>query len=470
MKPPFTALLTFLFAAGAHAEAVPSPLFEFQRSLRGEAAEESLGVALLDADVFREARSDLSDFRLFDTSGETPQLVPFLIQEMEPEAKASPSRIIPSKIIDFSEAKNGAITLIVELENHAGRAASVTISTPLRNFEKQVSVEGSNDRSAWENVVEKEAVFDFEKYVDFRRTTIPLPENPFRFFRIRISEASDEMRSRVRAVRKSVSDRLGTTVEESFEIETRPFRVENLIFSTAKTSVEERIGNIVSYPASLLGTKINKEKKRSEILLDIENCPVDTLWFETKDRNFRRQVELQVPAGTAPAATVEGVDSWRTAKRGTIYHFQLGEYSDSDPEIEFTLPAGKKRPRWIRVLIENGDSPPVTISDVKAFGKVYQLRFLASPGETYVSRFGSNDTELKAPQFDLAAIRMANQKGLEKTRFYFNEIEANPSFSGSAPAKPVLNQTWMLWIAIAAVVACLIFVLVRAGAKIQDLE
>ena len=450
--------------------AQPTSTFEFRRSLKGEPSGETLGVVLLDSDVFRESKGDLSDVRLFDESDSEVRLVPFLIQEMEPEKAALPARTIPSEIIDFSEASDGSIEVVVKLEEGEGRAASMSISTPLRNFEKQVSIEASNDEATWKPLLDDGVIFDFEKFIDFRRSTLSLPENNFRYFRIRVSEASDEMSSMIRSIRKSVSDRSGTTVEESFQIESRPFRVDALTFKTAKRSVEERIGNIVSYPATILSSSFNDEEKRSEIILDIENCPVDSLWLESKDRNYRRRIEVQIPNRAQQIENVEEVDSWRTVKRGAIHHFQLGNFSDENPEIDFSLPTGQDRPQWIRVLIESGDSPPLSVSAIKAFGKVFQMRFLTAEGRKYAAYFGAKGMEVPAPQFDLAAIRIADREGFEKTRLFLQPTQKNPEFAESESNEPLLNQSWMLWIAIAAAVACLILVLVRAGGKIQELE
>ena len=54
----------------------PSSSFEFRRDLKGEPSGETLGIALLDSDVFRELTGDLSDVRIFDESETEARLVP----------------------------------------------------------------------------------------------------------------------------------------------------------------------------------------------------------------------------------------------------------------------------------------------------------------------------------------------------------------------------------------------------------
>jgi hypothetical protein len=77
MKSFYHALLAACLFLPSIASVEPGSSFEFRRDLKGEPSGETLGIALLDSDVFRELTGDLSDVRIFDESETEARLVPF---------------------------------------------------------------------------------------------------------------------------------------------------------------------------------------------------------------------------------------------------------------------------------------------------------------------------------------------------------------------------------------------------------
>jgi hypothetical protein len=223
--------------------------------------------------------------------------------------------------------------------------------------------------------------------------------------------------------------------------------------------------SMLSYPAEILANTVNEETNRSEILLDIESCPVDTLRFETPDRNFRRNIEIQVPRAFSPSGEVT---QWRTLHKSSIHRFQIGDFSEEKMEISFSPPAINQRAGQLRILVTNGDSPPIAVEEIKAFGEIYEVKFLTTTSGTRTLYFGAGGNDIQKPSYDVSAIRIADREDVEQILFTAGPVIANPAFTGSASRGLALNQPWILWLAIIAVVACLVLVLVRAATKIQE--
>jgi hypothetical protein len=459
--------LSILFIAGvlrAEPSGVDTTPYAHQRVLEASNEKEGLGILRLDSEVFREANGNLGDLRLVSETGGTFEEIPFVIERKVISQPAKQPRPIPSRVLDFSETADGAIEVVVELEEDSGKAAILKIETPLRDFEKQVQVSGSSDQSNWTALVPQGLIFDHERFLDFRRTTLELPANDFRWFRVRISGATDQQRSLVRSLHKTVSESNGLTMQESLTETKRTFRIDRLAFYTEKQSFEKRM-SMLSYPAEILANTVNEETNRSEILLDIESCPVDTLRFETPDRNFRRNIEIQVPRAFSPSGEVT---QWRTLHKSSIHRFQIGDFSEEKMEISFSPPAINQRAGQLRILVTNGDSPPIAVEEIKAFGEIYEVKFLTTTSGTRTLYFGAGGNDIQKPSYDVSAIRIADREDVEQILFTAGPVIANPAFTGSASRGLALNQPWILWLAIIAVVACLVLVLVRAATKIQE--
>ncbi|MDF1861554.1 MAG: hypothetical protein P1U87_15165 [Verrucomicrobiales bacterium] len=460
--------LSILFIAGvlrAEPSGVDTTPHAHQRVLEASNEKEGLGVLRLDSEVFRDANQNLGDLRLLSEADSAFEEIPYIIERKVISKPAKHPRPIPSRVLDFSETENGTIEVIVELEEDSGKAAVLKIETPLRDFEKQIQVSGSSDQSNWTGLVTEGLIFDHERFLDFRRTTLELPANDFRWFRVRISGATDQQRSLVRSLHKTVSESNGLTMQESLTETKRTFRIDRLAFYTEKQSFEKRM-SMLSYPAEIFANTVNEETNQSEILLDIESCPVDTLRFETPDRNFRRNIEIQAPRAFTPSGEVS---QWRTFHKTSIHRFQIGDFSEEKMEVSFSPPAINQRARQLRILLSNGDSPPITIERIKAFGEIYDLKFLTTTSGTRTLYFGAGGNDIQKPSYDVSAIRIADRENVEQILFTAGPVIANPAFTGSASRGLALNQPWILWLAIIAVVACLVLVLVRAATKIQEI-
>ena len=450
--------LIFLFGVDA-ANSADTEDFEYRIGAEAKVVSEGLGVIQLDRDIFSRTEDHFRDLRLVQETDGVAQEVPFVVERVPDVRPGSSAAKIPSKVISFDQLENGDVEIRVRLEKEKGEAAMMELKTPLRNFEKSVSVGSIGESGEVTELVAEKLIFDYESFLDFRRTTIVLPENPGRDFLVRISKATDKQRSTVKQLTRTISPGVGTTIQQTETTETRRFRIDELSFYTAKIPRED-VYSIRTENFTIV--EVSEDEKQTEILFQGDRAPVDSLIFQTSDRNFKRRVEIQVPVD-------QEEDRWRTIHTGSIYRYDLGEIEDENLMLSFS----EERSDLFRVLLHNRDSPPITIEEISGVGEIYELRFIVEQREAAVSRasyhllFGGGE-RVEQPDYDVAAIVAANSMKIGRFEFKLGPVEKNSHFKLPPIKGPGLNQPWILWIAIGVAVVGLLMVLLKTAKHIDQ--
>ncbi len=453
--------LIVVVALGVSAgEAVETNAFEYRRAVVTEIPEEGLGTIALDRDIFSRTEDRFEDLRLFQEKDGAAVEVPFVIERV-PDFRPGNSAVrILSEVLSFVPLQNGDIEIRVRLKEGESEAALLELKTPLRNFQKSVSVSGVSESGELKKLVTGKLVFDYELFLDFRRTTIELPVNSYREFLVRVSNATDKQRSSVKQLTRTISPDAGTTIQQSETVETRRFRIDELAFYTAETSREEKL-SIRSETLEIVDVNEDADEKETQIVFQGDRVPVDSLILKTGDRNFKRRVEVQVPVNLEE-------NHWRTIHTGSIHRYDLGEIKDENLTLSFS----EQRSDLFRLLIHNRDSPPIVITDLVGVGEIYELRFIAEPRAAaiegrYVLLFGGGG-ENERPDYDVAAIAAAVSGNVERFKLELASIEENPLFKHTVLKGPGLNQPWILWSAIAVAVFGLVLVLLKTAKQIDE--
>lgn len=438
----------------------PGP-FRYSRELHSDGEHADIGVVALDRDVFRETLPGFADVRLAKREGDSLRELPWRIDRVPGRQVDRGGQPLGIEILEFEENEDGSIATTIRVDRKDAIVGSLEIRTPLRDFEKGVAVSGSGDGESWTPLLEDAVVFDHSRFLDFRDTTLTLPETRHRFFRIEVRNATDEQRSRVRSLVRTFDGSGDLEFRESATLSTRPFRVDEWILRTP-TRKEERLSS-VSYEVEIVDASVDEEEKRSEILIDTAKAPIDTLVFRTGDRNFRRRVQVQVPRrGTE--------DEWHTIHDERIHRYEIGAVSDEDLEVSFSPSSWDHRSEKWRVLIENGDSEPLEIEGIDGIGEIYELRFFSESDEEFVLLYGAEERAVEKPDYDSAAIVAGRNEGVAEQRFQLGKPGESPGWAPHARYGSWLEQRWILWLAIAAAVAGLIVVLFRTARKLEPIE
>ncbi len=138
--------------------------------------------------------------------------------------KTTPAKEVsfPATIIEQSlDEKNRASLVIVDLGSTGLPNNTLTVVTPDANFERNVGVEGSNDKIKWKTVSARDVIFSFRTpRFSGSKTEVSYPENTYRYLRLIIYNGDNEplTASQVRVsgtLRKLVFE---TQVGESYKL------------------------------------------------------------------------------------------------------------------------------------------------------------------------------------------------------------------------------------------------------------
>jgi len=462
MKIPLLPLA--LFALGLLPATAEDPVgfdttpYQYQRGIVGAPVGDKLLRVTFDRDLYRHSGSDHSALRLVKEVGGVYTELPRVIAPVHrPPAPAGETRI-PHRIESFEENDDGSIEISITLTGTT-TPARLEIVTPLRDFEKNVTVLTSPDGITWTALVSNGLVFDYERFLDFRRTSLELPPTKARRFKVRLADATDQQLALVRTLSRTVSGAAGVTVSESGTVATRQFRINEIRFFTAAVEAVEKEYE-ETYELEILKQTVDAENKTTVLLLDGGGLPLREFTLGTEDRNFRRELLIQVPDKTTP-------DSWHTVQRGFLHSYHVGDFRDERLALRFE----EGRSERYRLVIENGDNPPLRFTGVSGEGDLDELLFLAAPGERLSLFVGAPLNEVNPARLDTAAILAAQKSGVERTRLELSPLTENPTFRNEKPAEPRLFESkTLLWSIIALVVAMMIWILYLTLKRIDQIE
>lgn len=450
-------LFLILCAIGVfNARADDSPaLFRYESRIEVSEPKEGMLAIPLGEPILRRANREWSDLRLEAESDPGPTEIPFLLEKVERRQDGKPAVSIRTRVIDASELSEGILEMENELLDKKLNAATLRIDTPLSDFEKKVDVSGSNDGNSWQSVLENALILDRSNFLDFRRTSLTLPDNDYRFFRIRISAATDEQVASLRKITVTTRGDLSPTRSETTEVKTRPFRVDKIAFLT-KGAKESSLKPKERYDVEIVSQTFDPEKKETTIEFSAGNLPLDGLDVSTKAQNFRRKYRLE---------TAE-TDEWHQRSNGFLHSYSIGSLQDDGLEISFLETRSEK---W-RLVIEQGDNPPVEVESITGLGEPYRLLTLGGE-ESLTLYFGADPTTVSKPNYDTAALELARKKNLPVQVATAGPPTENEAFAAvETPGEAWYQSKTVLWAAIALVVLAMLWVLLGASKKIGAME
>ncbi len=453
-------LLLLCFALSAEATAFDSSDFQFFKELKSTAEDEGLARFELDPEIFANTKERFTDLRIVQVVDGWETETPYLVSRVDRYAPPESAEPIASEILSFNENPDGSLEFEVRLsgKEKEKNCATIEFETPLRNFEKNVSVQASDNGTTWQPMVGGVLIFDRERFLDFRKTSVSLPENTARIFRIRIADATDEQRSVVREISRTVGEHSGTSVTETATVATRAFRIDQLKFLTAEKDESETEAER-TYPSAIIDRTENPETHCTELLLESSRAPVNSLTIVSPDKNFRREVCVQI-------AQDSGTEGWRTIKRSRVHRYHIGNFHDENLSIGFDTTRAER----FRILIENGDSPALSVDGIVATGDRYEALFLTEPNSDWRVYYGSIRDDLGTPRYDTAALGFATARGIAASGFEFGGEKKNPGYHKRKTGPGWAKQEWVLWLVIAIVVSGLLVVLFKTGQKIEENE
>ena len=333
-------------------------------------------------ELYHASASDaLADLRIAAPDGAE---VPWLLRDRGP---VEPARELPAALLDPVVLPDGGAAASFDLGAGDRRHNAIRLDLDGEAFVREARVEASGGSGAWAPVgaglVFRVAAGGSRE----ERTTVVYPSSSARFVRVTVAGAPGLPAVRVRGGAVLLLPAEG----------------------------ESPAGTI---PPAVTGRVDDAERKHTVLTLDAGGAgvPITAVVVTSGAARFSRRVTVE--------ASEKG-DYWTAAGCGVLYRAGAVE------SLRITAQTTR---RHLRLVIDNGDDPPLPIAGVIAEYRLQELVFAAArPGE-YALLAGCRD--LAAPRYDLGEV-LARETQATLTAVTAAAFAANPAFAAAPePAAP----------------------------------
>lgn len=371
----FAAAMFFLLAAPAYA-AFQSPSWQFNKQV--QAQNDGLALINLDSEVLGHTRDDLADVRLSDETGQ--EVAYQLLQPEFDQEETFPVQLINNVV---RENEFSSVTLDLQTGDHRHNRILLDLeSKEDYDYLREVKIEGSTDNRTW-NLVATQKVFYVSPH--YRQNDLAYPTASFRYMKVTI-DAKGEKNLTIRGARvKYVQDAVLPVTYKDPDGPPATYRETDGALPYAD-STSTRAGSML--PATLLTNRTDPKTNRTELLIDL-----GTKGYQIK------QIDLQVSGGNYNRLInyYDGNDTnnWRQLGQDRIYHYRWPDYEASKNTLFINRSGG----RYLKLVIDNQDSPPLNIEGVAVWGDYPKILADLRQG-SYTLWYGNPDS--RVPQYDLS--------------------------------------------------------------------
>jgi hypothetical protein len=385
----------------------------------------------LDADVHATAADGYGDLRILDAQAAE---VPYVVRDVVATDRGTVKRRTRAVVAAAKPLPDGSLEVTVTLGDGHEHAApeEFVLLTPLHDFEHRVTVARLADDGGWASLVEEALIYDYSRFLDVRDVTIPLPAarggRRGGRYRILIGDVTQEQQSRLTELTRTLAAGAEREVRERTVVDRRPFRLDGIEFGYA-AEVEKGTAAVLE-DRLIGGFRVVRapEERATRITVDARRQPVTEFTIATDSRNFSRSLTVARPAEP------DGVGAGRRGRplaTATITRIDVAGLRRE--QLAIGLP--ESRLETCELVIDDGDSPPITVNGIKARGPAREVVFLAEPGGAYRLAYGGDRA---APRYDTAAIRTALAA----------QVVATPATLGAesvvATPQPAADPLWLL--------------------------
>ncbi|HLB28032.1 MAG TPA: DUF3999 family protein [Dehalococcoidales bacterium] len=364
-----------------------------------------------DREVFAGSIYGLADLRVIaDGNTETPY-------KLDVNRATSQRNSVQISISDKGYLPGQYNSFIADLGRTGVLHNEIEFQTLAANFRRTAIVETSNDRFTWAKITEQ-IVYDFtvkERNFTTRNTRIRYPDSTARYLRVKI-----------------IDDGTG-----SIEVGSAT------VFFVQETAARE-----VAWPATILDVSRDASQRTTLVRIDLGSpgVPSYRLAVSIPEVNFHRVVSLEASADR---------ETWRNILgRSEIYAYDTPKFVGGSSEITYP----ETSLRYLRLIIYDEDSPPLTVKRADVWGLQPRLVFSANPERSYQLFYGNK--EARQPSYDIEKV-FPYLVTDELPKVTLGAQTANPGFVEKKPPLPPLSERlpWLLPAVIVVAVVMLAFLL-----------
>ena len=418
---------------------------------------EELAQVLLTPEMFRETLDNYADIKV--VRSDTQQMVPCLVECVtEEQRKVRRNDEGPLTLVSASDEQDNQLRVTFSRpQKPAGQKqdplCGLTVKTPLRNFERHVQVEVSDDGNTWKTVVEQARIFDISSFADLRVTDIALPPVLQRHIRLTFKK-HDQQTGAATQVRTS-TDGKGeiNTIDRSFQEEQRSFRIDRVDGWSEMPYWERDVRPLRTREIRTTDAQPNtlKNKDRTLICFEADRVPLESLKLDSPERFVKVPYELYVEVTSDIGETF-----WRRIASGVLERVAFRDYLSEQMTITWST---TRATRYCLSVLHTEGTP--ALSFVEAKGPDYRVVFPYAKGDSMALLIGNSKATLAG--FNADQIKML-------MRTITKPLLATPSSLAAQKPETNVNMTYVLFGAIALVVIVLGFALVSAMRRLPAHE
>lgn len=418
--------------AFSHSAAVQLPMI----------TQDELAEVLLPQAVYAVTGETLADVRFLRSDRETP--IPFLL---EPVTKKRCDLIRETHALRLQavEEREGQKLQVVLCREEPKDAVllplnGIVIHTPLRDFERKVQVEASEDGANWKTVVEAARIFDVSTFADFRVKEIALPSVAQRYLRLTVDQMFSQATSQASTVTTS-EDKDGNlrNIDRRFVEEKRPFRVERVDGWVHKESWVTDARPLVARQFKMAENEKDAEltrrfPKATLLFFDAGRAPLERVTLKSASRMFRVECQLLEERERRSAGETE----WVRIAASSVFRLAFRDYLKEELSLTFSE---SRAPRYCLVI--PGQPEATDLSIVSCEGPDYHAVFPCSVGDALVMVCGKPEMKGGAGH-NAGHVRTLLGRGVKPVRAELGPLtQEGKSRSGRG-----INMTWVLTLAV----------------------
>ena len=373
---------------------------------------EGVAKVKIDTEVYNNSKRDLSDLRIIDEQWEE---IPYGLKKVESKSEKV---CFEPKLYNLSNVPDKYTEFYLDMgeENHI--INKLHIVTGSRNFRRKVEIWGSDDGINWLKIRDNANIFSFytEDYIT-ALTDVKFPDSKRRFYKIIILNERE-----------------------------RPLEIDRCRVYFEK----ETEAPLDEVPFKIVSREENKEKKRTEIILDLvySNIPAKEINLRFDSNRYHRNVWI---FGSNDA------DDWQRINSGVIYM-----YNKENKNSIISLPETGNR--YLKITIYNQDDSPLKIENISVKASQRFIYFNAKEEKEYYLFYGNPDARKPIYEFEKLLPFMESEKSFVAD---LGGEQLNPDFSR---IKEVIkeDETFFIWPMIVFVVIALGFLIVTSLKRINE--
>ncbi len=407
---------------------------------------------ILDSDIYDSTSIGYRDVRISDSKGTE---LPFIIKTDVANETQTEYAYSPAKITSLKKLDDNRLEICIEIPAEKQIVSGLTIRTPSKNFEKQVTVEGSSDMSLWKPVCQEQAIFDYSEVTPLSNSTIKFDGSQARYFRLTIANFKENRQSpRTELINEKRQGGDFSRIEK-MSISSEHLKIDEIGFLTKSDKIIRSKSRTNETP--VIGFAVNEIKGKTEITFSTRREPLGSVKLETGSINFTRNYSVSIS---------EDGKVWQPAGMdGKLTSIDIAGYKELDLSVSLGF-----RSKFYRITIINGDAPPLKFTGAKAYGIVTFLEMINSKDSTMDSlSVYYCGKEIPAPSYDTYEI-LSKLKNPTFSELKPGPQEINPAYKPGLRDASFLNNKTFFTAVIVAMVLLLSWILIKSFRKIESMN